>query len=357
MSTAMQTELAAKNWRGLIRPKNLDYRTETSEIGYGIFVCEPLERGFGTTIGNSLRRVLLSSLQGSAVTAVKVEGAVHEFSTVPGVAEDVTDILLNVKEILLSQNVPGRRVLTIEKHGEGAVTAADIVTDGTVEILNPDHHIATLSERGSFKMELYVEMGRGYVPAEGNRRDDLPVGVIPIDSLFAPVRKVNYTVANARVGQRTDYDKLTIEIWTDGSITPEDAMGFSAKILRDQLRLFINFDEQPEPSYQERQDDGSSVLFSKLNRTVDELELSVRSANCLQNADIRFIGQLVRRSESEMLKTKNFGRKSLKEIKEILTTMGLGLGMSIEGWTAPLELGAPTELGSVDPAASVRGEN
>jgi DNA-directed RNA polymerase subunit alpha len=329
MATPTQQALIAKNWRDLIRPRmlELEERTET----YGKFVCEPLERGFGITLGNSLRRILLSSLQGAAITALKIEGALHEFTTLPDVVEDVTDIILNLKEVLVRLHDAKPRVVRLDKEGEGKVTARDITVVEGVEVLNPDHHICTLSRGGKVHMELHLGMGRGYVPAEKNKLPNMPVGTIPIDSLFSPVKKVNYTVTNARVGQQTDFDKLTLEVWTNGALRPDDALAFAAKILKEQLTIFINFEEQPEP-VESPVNEEQEKLNENLWRTVDELELSVRSANCLQNANIKYIGELVQRTEAEMLKTKNFGRKSLKEIKEILGTMGLSLGMKLDNW-------------------------
>jgi DNA-directed RNA polymerase subunit alpha len=321
----------ARNWRELIRPKMLEVDRESVSATYGKFVCEPLERGFGLTIGNSLRRVLLSSLQGAAITSVRIEGALHEFTSLPDVVEDVTDIVLNLKEVLLRMTDPKARTVRIDKDGEGEVKAGDIALVEGVEILNPEHHIATLSRGGKLHMELTVQMGRGYVPAERNKTPTMPVGEIPIDALFSPIKKVNYTVTHARVGQQTDYDKLTLEVWTDGSVAPQDAVAYAAKILKDQLSIFINFEEQAEaapPQVSEEEE----KLNENLWRSVDELELSVRSANCLQNADIKLIGELVQKTEAEMLKTKNFGRKSLKEIKEILAEMGLSLGMTLKNW-------------------------
>jgi DNA-directed RNA polymerase subunit alpha len=324
----------AKNWRDLIKPKTLEIEKETLTSMYGKFSCEPLERGFGTTLGNSLRRVLLSSLQGASITAVKIDGALHEFQTLPDVVEDVTDIVLNLKEVLIKMDDPKPKVIRIDKEGEGKVTAGDIsVVDG-VRILNPEHPIATLARGGKLHVELLVQMGRGYVPAERNKTATMSVGTIPIDALFAPVKKVNYTVTHARVGQQTDFDKLTIEVWTDGSVSPEDAVAFSAKIMKDQLSIFINFEETEEP-IEETVSEEAAKMNENLDKSVDELELSVRSANCLQNANIRYIGELVQKTEAEMLKTKNFGRKSLKEIKEILAEMGLSLGMKLDGWVPP----------------------
>ena len=334
MATASNPAVFAKNWRDLIKPKTLDIEKETLGGTYGKFSCEPLERGFGTTLGNSLRRVLLSSLQGAAITAVKIDGALHEFQTLPDVVEDVTDIVLNLKEVLLKMDDTKPKVIRLDKEGEGKVTAGDIsVVDG-VKVLNPEHPIATLARGGKLHMELLVQMGRGYVPAERNKTATMSVGTIPIDALFAPVKKVNYIVTHARVGQQTDFDKLTIEVWTDGSVTPDDAVAFAAKILKDQLSIFINFQEAEEP-VEEAVSEEAAKMNENLDKSVDELELSVRSANCLQNANIRYIGELVQKTEAEMLKTKNFGRKSLKEIKEILAEMGLSLGMKLDGWVPP----------------------
>lgn len=328
-NSATQQALMAKNWRDLIRPRMLEVEERTDT--YGKFVCEPLERGFGTTLGNSLRRILLSSLQGAAITAIKIDGALHEFSTLPDVVEDVTDLVLNLKEVLLRMHDAKPRTIRLDKEGEGKVTAKDISLVDGVEILNPDHHIATLSRGGKLHLELSLGMGRGYVPADRNKSPTTPVGTIPIDSLYSPVKKVNYTVTNARVGQQTDFDKLIIEVWTNGAVHPDDAVAFAAKILKEQLSIFINFEEHPEP-IESPVNEAQEKLNENLWRTVDELELSVRSANCLQNANIKYIGELVQRSEAEMLKTKNFGRKSLKEIKEILAEMGLSLGMKLDNW-------------------------
>jgi DNA-directed RNA polymerase subunit alpha len=325
----------ARNWRDLIRPRTLEKDSESLTATYGKFTCEPLERGFGTTIGNSIRRVLLSSLQGAAIVSVRLDGALHEFTTLPGVVEDVTDIILNLKEVLIKMSDSGPHTIRIDQRGEGPVKARDIICPDGITILNPNHHVATLAGDAKLSMELNVQMGRGYVPAERNKSQSATVDTIPIDALFSPVRKVNYTVTNARVGQQTDYDKLTLEVWTDGSVAPEDAVAFAAKILKDQLTIFINFEELPEPEEEGETDEDLRAFNENLNRPVEELELSVRSANCLQNANIRYIGQLVQKTEAEMLKTKNFGRKSLKEIKEILSSMGLSLGMKIEGWKDP----------------------
>lgn len=330
--------LPQRNWRDLIKPKQLEADDRELSPTYGKFVAEPLERGFGLTIGNSLRRILLSSLQGSAITGVKIRGVLHEFSTIPGVREDVTDIVLNLKEVRLKLQDGTQGSARIEAKGEKVLTAGDIQAGPMVEILNPDLHIATLSKEGKLDIDLTIKMGRGYVPAERNKDEDAPVGTIPIDAIFSPIRKVNYTVTNARVGQRTDYDKLTLEVWTDGSVAPEDAVAYAARILQDQLSIFVNFEEQPE--VEESREEATPSLNENLFRSVAELELSVRSANCLQNAGIKYIGELVQRSEGEMLKTKNFGRKSLNEIKEILHEMGLDFGMRLEGFPSRAELDA-----------------
>ncbi len=323
-----------KNWRDLIRPKRLQVEPDSLTGTYGKFFAEPFERGFGTTLGNSLRRVLLSSLQGAAIVSVRIKGVLHEFSTIPGVTEDVTDVILNLKGVLLKVHGNESRNIRIVKKGAGVITAGDIVTDSHVEILNPSHYICTCSKEADVEMDMVVFMGKGYVPAERNRDEKSPVGTIPIDAIFSPVKKVNFSVTNARVGQITDYDKLTLEVWSDGSVKPDDAVAYAAKILKEQLQIFINFDEEmemAEPSATEE----SRRINENLYRSVDELELSVRSANCLKNADIRLIGDLVQRSEAEMLKTQNFGRKSLNEIKDILAEMGLTLGMKLENFPDP----------------------
>ncbi len=327
----MADTFLAKNWRGLIKPRKLEVDQDSLRPTYGKFVAEPLERGFGTTLGNSLRRVLLSSLQGAAITALKIDGVDHEFSTVPEVVEDVTDIVLNLKEVLLRMHTNDQKTLRIEVEGPKEVKAGDIIADDQVEILNPGHHLCTVSEGGKLRMEMTCRRGRGYVPAAANKVAGAPIGTIPVDSLFSPVRKVNYQVTNARVGQVTDYDRLSLEVWTDGSVSPQDAVAYAAKIIKEQLTVFINFDETEEPAPVETPKE-EAKLNENLFRSVDELELSVRSANCLQQANIRTIGDLVQRTEAEMLKTKNFGRKSLKEIKEILAEMGLSLGMKLENW-------------------------
>ncbi|HNT56314.1 MAG TPA: DNA-directed RNA polymerase subunit alpha [Syntrophales bacterium] len=319
-----------KNWRSLIRPKRIEIDEKSHTLTYGEFIVQPLEKGFGITLGNALRRVLLSSIYGAAITSVKFDGVLHEFTTIPGVKEDVTDIILNLKGVRFKVHQEDPRVVHLNVSREGVVTASDIKTDGTVEVLNPEHPIATLSGNGTLKAEMRIEMGKGYVAAKRERDPEQPEGTINIDAVFSPIRKVTYTISYARVGQITDYDKLTLEVWTDGSIRPEDAVAFAARILKEQIDIFINFEEQevkeeviiaePElpPGFNEN-----------LYKTVDELELSVRSANCLKNAGIHCIGELVQKTEAEMLKTKNFGRKSLNEIKEILQEMGLGLGMKV----------------------------
>ncbi len=324
-------DLKARNWRELIRPKGVVIDEETHTESYGKFVYEPLERGFGITIGNSLRRILLSSLQGAAITSVKIEGVSHEFTTAQGVLEDVTDIILNLKEVKLKllSGEEARMHLSVDR--EGAVTAADIQTDGSVKILNPEQHIATLNQEGGLEMEMAVRVGKGYVPAERNKEKGQDIGVIPIDAVFSPIEKVNYVVSNARVGQITDYDRLTLEVWTDGSVLPEDAVAYAAKILKEQMSPLINFEEEPEP-FEDDEGEEEDRLNENLFRPVSELELSVRSANCLKNANITLIGELVQKSENEMLKTKNFGRKSLNEIKEILAEMGLSLGMKLDNF-------------------------
>jgi DNA-directed RNA polymerase subunit alpha len=332
MSTS---QMVARNWRDLIRPKSLSVEQETLSPTYGRFVCEPLERGFGITLGNSLRRVLLSSLQGAAITAVKIDGALHEFTSVPDVVEDVTSIILNLKEVVVRAHSPRTHIVRIEKDGPCEVKASDIQTNDQIEVLNPDHVICTVSKGGRFSAEFTITVGRGYVPSERTKQPGQPIGTIAIDALYSPLRKVNYTVTNARVGQMTDYDKLTLEVWTDGSVKPQDAVAYAAKILKDQLTIFINFEEEPEATSSVKEED--EPLNENLFRSVEELELSVRSANCLQNANIHLIGELVQRTESEMLKTKNFGRKSLKEIKEILADMGLSLGMRIDNWPQMLD--------------------
>jgi DNA-directed RNA polymerase subunit alpha len=329
----MSNAFVARNWRDLIKPKTVP--VEDASATYGKFVCEPLERGFGITLGNALRRVLLSSLQGAAITAVKIDGALHEFTSVPEVVEDVTDIVLNLKEVVVKSHTARTQTVRIEKAGPAQVTARDIQVNDQIEVLNPDHVICSVSKGGKFSAELTINVGRGYVPADRNKTPTMSIGTVAIDALFSPVRKVNYTVTNARVGQMTDYDKLTLEVWTNGSVKPQDAVAYAAKILKDQLSIFINFEEEAESSASVSSDE--EPLNENLFRSVEELELSVRSANCLQNANIHLIGELVQKTEADMLKTKNFGRKSLKEIKEILADMGLSLGMKIDSWPQMLE--------------------
>ena len=337
MTTASPNmNMIARNWRDLIRPKGISIDNESATDFYAKFTCEPLERGFGITIGNSLRRVLLSSLQGAAITAIRIEGALHEFTTVPDVVEDVSDIILNLKEVVFKASAPKTYTVRIEREGPGPVYARDIETVDGLFVLNPDHLIAVLDKKGPLSMELTVNVGRGYVPAERNKTPTMAIGTIPIDALFSPIRKVNYTVQNARVGQVTDYDKLTLEVWTNGAVSPTDAVAFAAKILKEQLSIWVNFEESEETNYQAVVGE-DEPLNENLFRSVEELELSVRSANCLQNANITLIGELVQRTEQDMLKTKNFGRKSLKEIKEILSNMGLSLGMKIDNWPQLLE--------------------
>ena len=328
-------EIIAKNWRELIRPRDLETDTSGGEA-YGKFACEPLERGFGLTLGNALRRVLLSSLQGAAITSVKIGGVLHEFSTIPGLHEDVADIVLNLKEVRLRLHGEGPKVLRVHQKGQGVLRAKDLSEDPTVEVMNPDKKIATLSADADVELEITVDTGKGYVGAEKNKSEDMPIGTIPIDSIFSPVTKVNYSVTPARVGRETDFDRLALEIWTDGTLAPVDALAFAAKILKEQLAIFINFEEPTEAHLPIPSE--ARPLNPHLFKSVDELELSVRSANCLQNANIRLIGELVQRTEGEMLKTKNFGRKSLNEIKEVLASMGLELGMRLENFPSRAEI-------------------
>jgi DNA-directed RNA polymerase subunit alpha len=322
-----------KSWKDLIRPKRLEVEKETLTPFYGKFTAEPFERGFGITIGNSLRRILLSSLQGAAITSVKIDGVLHEFSTIPGAKEDITEIVLNLKEVRLKLHTEGPKTIRVKAEGPKVLKAGDILTGDAVEILNPDHYLATLSRDGKLSMEMVVKMGRGYVSAERNKEETQPIGTIPMDAIFSPIKKVNYTVTNARVGQITDYDKLILEVWTDGSLNPEEAVAHAAKILKDQLLIFITFEEEEEAEMSYPEDEEEKETFNEnLLRSVDELELSVRSANCLKHANIKLIGDLVQKTEAEILATKNFGRKSLNEIKEILTEMGLSLGMKLDNW-------------------------
>jgi len=324
------------NWQEMIKPEKVQV---TSKPAYGKFVCEPLERGFGITIGNSLRRIILSSLYGAAITSVQFEDVMHEFSTIPGVYEDVSEIILNLKEVRFKLSDPEPKIVRIDAEGECEVTAGDIISDGgRCEVLNPDLHIATLSGKAKLKMTMTVKVGKGYSLCESNKDEDAPLGTIPMDAVFSPIKRVTYVVGNARVGQRTDYDKLTLEVWTDGSILPEDAVAYAAKILKEQMTIFISFDEDLEPEPEKKIEEEDKPPYNEnLYRSVEELELSVRSANCLKNADILKIYQLVSKTEPEMLKTKNFGRKSLNEIKEVLAEMGLHLGMKLEGFVTPEE--------------------
>jgi DNA-directed RNA polymerase subunit alpha len=318
-------------WKGFQRPKRLEFERETLTDRFGRFYAQPFERGFGTTIGNALRRVLLSSIEGAAITAVKIDGVLHEFSPIPGVVEDATDIILNLKQVPLKMHTDATKTLYLRVEKAGEVKARDIQTDGDIEILEPDARIATVSEGGKLNMEMRVKRGRGYVSADKNFDDDLGIGWIPIDSVHSPVKKVNYLVEAARLGQTTDYDKLTVDIWTNGSVTPRDAISLSAKLVRDHLNIFINLDESAdEQGDSQVEQQPSGVLNENLDKSVEELELSVRSYNCLKNANIRTIRELVQKTEGEMLKTKNFGRKSLNEIKEILQSMGLSLGMRVD---------------------------
>jgi DNA-directed RNA polymerase subunit alpha len=324
-----------KNWRDLIRPKQLQFEKESLSDTYGKFFAEPFERGFGTTLGNSLRRILLSSLQGAAITSVRIKGVLHEFSAIQGVTEDVTDIILNLKGVRLKLHSVPQATIRVTHKGEGIVRAGDFVVGHNVEVMNPDHLIATCGKDAQFEMEMTVKMGKGYVSADRNRDEKAPVGTIPIDAIYSPIKKVNFTVSNARVGQMTDYDKLTLEIWTDGSGKPEDALAYAAKIMKEQLSIFINFDEESEPQQLEETQEELDKINENLYRTVEELELSVRSANCLKNAGIKYIGELVSKTEAEMLKTQNFGRKSLNEIKDILCDMGLTFGMKVDAFPEP----------------------
>jgi len=329
-------ELMYMNWQEMITPEKVQV---TGMPNYGKFVCESLERGFGITIGNALRRIILSSLYGAAIVSVKFDSVFHEFSVIPGVLEDVSEIILNLKDVRFRVADNNPKTLRIDAKGDCKLTGRDIVSDdGKCEVLNPDLHIATLSEKAVLKATVTVKVGKGYNLSEANKDENAPVGTIPIDSVFSPIKRVNYVVGNARVGQRTDYDKLTMEVWTDGSVSPEDAVSYSAKILKEQMTIFINFDEKLEPEAEKKADKRQKPQFNEnLYRSVEELELSVRSANCLKNADILKIYQLVSKTEAEMLKTKNFGRKSLNEIKEVLNEMGLSLGMKLEGFVPPEE--------------------
>ena len=328
-------------WRGFQKPKRLACNLETLTATYGEFSAQPFERGFGTTIGNALRRILLSSIEGAAITAVKIEGVLHEFSSIPGVVEDATDIILNLKQVPFRMHGEGPRTVTLSVDKLGPVHSSQIQTDGNVEVLDPSVYIATISGGGSLHMEMRLKHGRGYMSADKNFDEDLAIGYIPIDSVHSPVRKVNYVVEAARLGQMTDYDKLALKVWTNGSVSPQDSIGLAAKLLKDHMAIFINFEERI-PSLEEAPEQAIEIRNENLNRSVEELELSVRSYNCLKNANIQTIAELVQKSEQEMLRTKNFGRKSLNEIKEILTTMGLSLGMRFD------------ERGNLIPAAPTR---
>jgi DNA-directed RNA polymerase subunit alpha len=316
-------------WKGFQKPKRLEVEQESLTTTFGRFYAQPFERGFGTTIGNALRRILLSSVEGAAITAVKIDGVLHEFSSIPGVVEDTTDIILNLKQVPFRIHSDHPETLTLSAEGPGAVTAGDIQVSANVEVLAPEMHVATLSEEGKISMEMRLKRDRGYVTADQNFDEDLGIGYIPLDSVHSPVRKVNYAVEDARLGQTTDYDKLILEVWTNGAVNPQDAIAVAAKLLKDHMAIFINFEEAPdeELDFPTSEDER---LMEQLSRSVDELELSVRSYNCLKNANIKTIGDLVVKSESEMLKTKNFGRKSLNEIKDILAEMGLTLGMDVD---------------------------
>lgn len=326
-----------RNWHELIAPEKLEVDKESHTEFYGKFICQPLERGFATTIGNSLRRILLSSIQGAAITSVKIEGALHEFTSMKDISEDVSEIILNLKQVRTKLNCEDSQVIRIEKQGPCTVTAADIQSNlELVEIMNPEQVICTLTGEATFSAEMVVEWGKGYQPAEQQDKDKLAIGQIPIDAIFTPIRSIQYVVSQARVGQRTDYDKLTIEIDTDGSVRPESALAFAAKILKEQMTIFINFDEEAaEPEKADDEEEDIEPLNPYLDKPVEDLELSVRSANCLKNAEIHFIGDLAQKTDQEMLKTKNFGRKSLNEIKSLLSEMGLTLGMKVENWTPP----------------------
>jgi DNA-directed RNA polymerase subunit alpha len=317
-------------WKGFQRPKRLEFDRDTLTDRFGRFYAQPFERGFGTTIGNALRRVLLSSIDGAAVTAVKIDGVLHEFSPIPGVVEDATDIILNLKQIPLKMHVDTTKTLYLRVNKAGEVKASDIEADADIEILEPDAHIATVSDGGQLHMEMRIKRGRGYVAADKNFDEDLGIGWIPVDSVHSPIKKVNYLVEAARLGQTTDYDKLTVDVWTNGSVTPRDAVSLSARLIRDHLNIFINLEDAGDLQLDPAADQPRAASNENLDKSVEELELSVRSYNCLKNANIRTIRELVQKSEGEMLKTKNFGRKSLNEIKEILSAMGLSLGMRLD---------------------------
>jgi len=324
-------------WKGFQKPKRLEFDRESLTDQYGRFYAQPFERGFATTVGNALRRVLLSSIEGAAITAIRVEGVLHEFSPIPGAMEDTTDLILNLKRVPLKMHVEHQKTLLLKTSEPGEVRAKHITPDADIEILDPEAYVATLGQGSTLSVEMRVKQGRGYVSADKNFDEDLSIGWIPLDSVHSPIKKVNYFVENARVGQATDYEKLTLEVWTNGAVTPRDAVGLAAKLLRDHLSIFVNVedDESSDEAPVEISDQDREMYVDKLNKSVDELELSVRSYNCLKNANIKTIGELVQKTESEMLKTKNFGRKSLNEIKEILAGMGLSLGMKLDNWPQP----------------------
>ncbi len=325
-----------RNWHELIKPERLEVDEDTHTDSYGKFVCQPLERGFALTIGNSLRRILLSSIHGAAVNSVKIDGALHEFTSLKDVIEDVSGIILNIKQVRTRLNAVGAQRVTIQKTGPCVVTAGDIATSEYVEIMNPDQKICTLTADTEFRAEMIVGWGKGYRPAEEQSREGLPAGHIPIDAILTPVKRIQYTVSQARVGQQTDYDKLTLEVETDGTVRPESALAYAAKILKEQMTIFINFDEEDaEPEITAEDEQHAEPINPFLGKLVNDLELSVRSANCLKNAKIAFIGDLAQKTDQEMLKTKNFGRKSLNEIKALLAEMDLTLGMKLDNWSSP----------------------
>jgi DNA-directed RNA polymerase subunit alpha len=329
-------KLAYVNWREMIKPEKLDVTTTST---YGKFVCGPLERGYGITIGNSLRRIILSSIYGAAIVSAKFDDALHEYSVISDVRQDVSEIILNLKELKLKVDDIEDKILTLNVKGECEASGADIVSpDGKVEVLNPEQHIASIAQKGELSITMVVKTGKGYALAAANKDEDSPIGTIPVDSVFSPIKKVKYVVGTSRIGHKTDYDKLILEVWTDGSVSPDDSVAYAAKILKEQMSPFINFDEEMEPDYaDENAEDSDSGFNENIYRSVDELELSVRSSNCLKNAEITSIYHLVQKTDTEMLKTKNFGRKSLNEIKEVLATMDLSLGMDLDGFEPPEE--------------------
>jgi len=331
-------------WKNLQKPRRLNVDFDTLTTCYGKFWAEPLERGYGVTLGNSLRRVILSSIPGAAVTSVRIDGVLHEFTTIPDVVEDVTNIILNIKQLIVKLHVDHPKTIVLEKSGPGKARAEDIQTDNDVEILNPDLHIATLDRNGKIRIEMKVQKGRGFETAEKHHEEDQPIGVIPIDSVFSPVKKVNFKVEAARLGRETDYDRLILDVFTDGTIRPDETVSLAAQILRDQFSLFVDF-EDVQTEEEDREDDQFEEIYRNLNRSVEELELSVRSQNCLNRANIKKIYELVQRSEAEMLKTRNFGRKSLNEIKEVLENMGLHFGMDISEFGFPVRQDAELDSG------------